>query len=83
LIDGSITDKFRVKKSTISGSVDKKEQDFYIGIVVSGECCIKLGDETIALKKFDRFFCPAGVDIITITTELGVEILECYPPAIT
>jgi len=83
LIDGSITDKFRVKKSTISGSVDKKEQDFYIGIVVNGECTINLGEETITLKRFDRFFCPAGVEVITITTEHGVEILECYPPAIT
>lgn len=82
LIDGKVTDKFRVKKSTISGSVDKSEEDFYIGIVVSGECQFKIGDEVIQLKKLDRFFCPAGVDLVNITTESTVEILECYPPKI-
>jgi len=80
LIDGSVTDKFRVKKSTISGVVEKTEQDFYIGIVVAGECSIIIGEETTQLKKLDRFFCPAGVEITTIKSAAGVEILECYPP---
>ena len=82
LIDESVTDKFRVKKSTISGTVEKSENDFYIGIVVTGQCSITIGKETTKLKKLDRFFCPAGVDIATIKTEIGVEILECYPPVV-
>ncbi|RVU86358.1 hypothetical protein EOL70_02600 [Leucothrix sargassi] len=82
LIDDTATDKFRVKKSTIKGTVEKQEQDFYIGIVVSGECSITIGDETTQLNKLDRFFCPAGVDVATIIAETGVEILECYPPEI-
>jgi len=82
LIDQNVTDKFRVKKSTFNGVVEKSEHDFYIGIVVTGECRITIGDETTVLKRFDRFFCPAGVDMTTISTELGVEILECYPPVI-
>lgn len=81
LIDASITDKFRVKKSTISGTVEKAEKDFYIGIVVTGKCSIKIGNESTQLIKLDRFFCPAGVDLATISAESGVEILECYPPA--
>lgn len=83
LIDERVTDKFRVKKSSISGSVKKSEQDFYIGIVVMGECHIQVGEETVLLQQFDRFFCPAGVEFVTITSEAGVEILECYPPATT
>ena len=83
LIDENITDKFRVKKSTIVGTFEKAEKDFYIGIVVAGECSINIGDETLELKKFDRFFCPAGVDVATVSTRVGVEILECYPPAVT
>jgi len=82
LINENITDKFRVKKSTISGTVKKTEQDFYIGIVVNGECNIKVGKEAVQLKKFDRFFCPAGVDVATISSGSAVEILECYPPAV-
>ncbi len=80
LIDETVTDKFRVKKSTISGKVEKAEQDFYIGIVVKGECSITIGEETTVLKQFDRFFCPAGVDLVTVLAKDGVEILECYPP---
>jgi mannose-6-phosphate isomerase len=80
LIDEKVTDKFRVKKSTIRGTVEKAESSFYIGIVTHGECSINIGDETTQLKKFDRFFCPAGVDSVTITSESGVEILESYPP---
>ncbi|PWQ93671.1 class I mannose-6-phosphate isomerase [Leucothrix arctica] len=82
LIDESATDKFRVKKSTINGTVDKAEDDFYIGIVVKGECTITIGEETTKLNKLDRFLCPAGVDAATISSEAGVEILECYPPAV-
>ncbi|MCV2402294.1 class I mannose-6-phosphate isomerase [Marinomonas sp. C2222] len=82
LINESVTDKFRVKRSKISGSVDKAESDFYIGIVTKGECDLTIGEETIHLNRLDRFFCPAGVDNVHIESELGVEILECYPPAI-
>lgn len=82
LIDESVTDKFRVKKSTITGTVEKSEKDFYIVIVVKGECSIKIGEEITQLKKLDRFFCPAGVDVATINAESGVEILECYPPVV-
>ena len=82
LIDESATDKFRVKKSTINGTVEKGEDDFYIGIVVKGECSITIGGETTKLNKLDRFLCPAGVDVATIVAETGVEILECYPPAV-
>lgn len=82
LIDDSVTDKFRVKRSTISGTVEKTEKDFYIGIVTEGECSITIGEETTQLKRLDRFFCPAGVEMATIVSEAGVQILECYPPEI-
>lgn len=82
LIDETITDKFRVKKSTIVGSIKKHEQSFYIGVVVKGECTIIIDDEILLLKEFDRFFCPAGIESITIESSSVVEILECYPPEI-
>jgi mannose-6-phosphate isomerase len=80
LIDENITDKFRVKKSSIIGTIEKEEDSFYIGIVVTGECSVTIGTETVKLKKFDRFFCPAGVDVAVINAVSLVEILECYPP---
>ncbi|MEH6454271.1 MAG: AraC family ligand binding domain-containing protein [Psychromonas sp.] len=80
LIDCSTTSSFRVAKSTISGSVEKIEDDFYIGIVTQGECTITCGDHTHQLKQYDRFFCPTGIESIQIESQSGVDILECYSP---
>ena len=80
LIDQTTTPSFRVCKSSILGKVEKTEEDFYIGIITKGECVIHCGDEILNLKQFDKFFCPAGIDSITIESKSGVEILECYPP---
>ena len=40
MIDENVTDEFRVIKSIISGVIEKIEKDFYIGIVVTGECSV-------------------------------------------
>ncbi|GAB3485964.1 class I mannose-6-phosphate isomerase [Marinomonas epiphytica] len=80
LIDSKVTDKFRVKRSKILGVVEKAEKDFYIGIVTKGNCRITLGKQELILNEYDRFFCPAGIESITINSEEAVEILECYPP---
>ncbi|TCS43014.1 class I mannose-6-phosphate isomerase [Reinekea marinisedimentorum] len=81
LIDETITDKFRVKRSTLKGKLEKSESDFYIGIVTRGECTVTIDGEQTELKMFDRFFCPAGIESITVESADGVEILECFPPA--
>lgn len=81
LISEAVTDKFRVKRSTIKGQIDKAEDSFYIGIVTSGDCTVQIGEEITELKRFDRFFCPAGIESVSIQSESAVEILECYPPA--
>lgn len=80
LIDSATTLSFRVAKSSIIGKVKKSEEDFYIGIVTKGNCIITCGGETYQLKQYERFFCPAGLDSLTIDSATGVEILECYPP---
>ena len=83
LIDSNVTDKFRVKKSTINGVVSKAEDSFYVGLVTQGSCTITIGNETSELKTFDRFFCPAGINQLSVSSSNGVEILECFPPALT
>jgi len=80
LIDSATTLSFRVAKSSILGEAQKFEEDFYIGVITKGECTITCGEEVYHLKQYDRFFCPAGISFVTIVSELGTEILECYPP---
>ncbi|WP_086981041.1 class I mannose-6-phosphate isomerase [Vibrio aphrogenes] len=80
LIDETTTDRYRVCLSKINGQVTKSESEFYIGIISSGQCTLFIGDEVLHLKEFDKFFCPAGLDSITILSDEGVDIIECYPP---
>ncbi|TEW54420.1 hypothetical protein E2R68_09100 [Psychromonas sp. RZ22] len=80
LVDSQVTDRFRICKSTINGSVLKKENEFFIGVVAKGSCMIKTNSETLVLSQYDTFFCPYGLEEFTIISNDGVEIVECYPP---
>lgn len=80
LIGDNTTDRFRVYKTEIKSHIEKAENEFFIGIVIQGQCKVTVGDETLVLKQFDKFFCPAGIDSIAIEASEGAEIIECYPP---
>lgn len=80
LVDASTTDRFRICKSTINGTVQKIEDEFFIGIVTKGSCTVKTKSGSIELSQYDTFFCPYGLDEFTIIAHEGAEIIECYPP---
>lgn len=80
LIDSRATESFRVSKSVVKGTIEKSENHFYIALILEGECTVQCNGETLHLNKFDKFFCPHGIDSINITSEHGVQILECAPP---
>lgn len=80
LVDTHTTDRFRIAKSTIKGTIQKVEDDFFIAVISKGTCTIKTDTQTLQLAQYDTFFCPHGLQSITITSEEGVEIIECYPP---
>jgi mannose-6-phosphate isomerase len=80
LVDVNTTDRFRISKSTIQGSIQKSEDDFFIGIVTKGSCTVITESGTVELKQYDTFFAPYGLDEFTIVAEEGAEIVECYPP---
>ncbi|MDP2138352.1 MAG: class I mannose-6-phosphate isomerase [Candidatus Didemnitutus sp.] len=72
---------FRVSKSVLNEPVTKSEASFYIGIITDGACRITVGGETHQLHRYEKFFCPAGLDSLKIDPEPHTEIVECYPPA--
>lgn len=80
LIDNKTTDRYRVCRTKVISNIIKSESDFYVGVISAGSCTIKLDEEILVLNKYDKFFCPAGIENITIETDDGVEIIECYPP---
>lgn len=81
LLGAETTPCFQVKKSVISGVVERSEETFYIGVIVSGSCTVRTDKAGIELGKYDKFFCPAGLDTYTIEAHEEVQILECFPPA--
>ena len=81
LIGAETTPCYQVKKSIISGKVERRESSYFTGVITAGRCVLKTSESELALDTFDKFFCPAGLDGFTIEADEEVQILECFPPA--
>ncbi len=79
LIGSDKTSCFTIKRASVKGSFAREEEAFFYGVVVEGEGTFTVGDEVVNLKRFDRFFCPAGVKAFEYLSESGMTVLECYP----
>jgi mannose-6-phosphate isomerase len=81
LVGAETTPCFQVKKSVISGDVEREESTFFTGVVTAGACALRTDEASIELSTFDKFFCPSGLGGYTIEAKEEVQILECFPPA--
>ncbi|HUG13277.1 MAG TPA: class I mannose-6-phosphate isomerase, partial [Opitutaceae bacterium] len=79
LIGAAQTQCFRVLKTLLAGPATKSEASFHIGIVTAGACTVSVGGETHQLRRYDKFFCPAGL-ALNYAPSPACEILECLPP---
>lgn len=79
LIGSDKTSCFRVKRASINGTFARKEDSFFIGVVIEGSGSLLSGDEETHLVRWDRFFCPAGINQFQYQSDSGMTILECYP----
>ena len=82
LIGPDKTPCFCVKKTTLAAPVLRASGgSFHIGIVTSGVCEVSVGGETLRLRRYDKYFLPAGLEATRFTPLGGpAEILECHPP---
>jgi mannose-6-phosphate isomerase len=80
LIGPAQTPCFRVLKTRLVAPATKSETSFHIGIVTAGACSVSAGGETHLLRRYDKFFCPAGL-ALDYAPAPTCEILECLPPA--
>jgi len=80
LIGEDQTACFRVLKTHLAGPATKQETSFHIGILTAGACTIAAGGESHHLRRYDKFFCPAGITL-HYQPAPDCEILECLPPA--
>ena len=79
LIGADKTACFTIKRSSVKGSFKRKEGAFFYGVVIDGSGTFQVGDEVTQLKRWERFFCPAGVEEFQYQSDSGMTILECYP----
>ncbi|MBA4136234.1 MAG: hypothetical protein C0518_02825 [Opitutus sp.] len=80
LIGPAQTPCFRVCKTQLRDTVTKTEDSFYLGIVTDGACTLDVNGRLHHLKRYDKFFCPAGLGPVLFEPEPHAAILECYPP---
>jgi len=79
LIGPAQTPCFRVLKTRLAAPAVKSEAGFHIGIVTDGACVISADGESHTLRRYDKFFCPAGIEL-RYEPSTSCEILECLPP---
>jgi len=81
LIGPERTPCFLVRQSQVRAPAAKAEDSAYIAIVTDGACEISAGGETHRLRRYDKFFVPAGLGPLAVTPTPHTSLLECYPPA--
>ena len=80
LVDGRVTDRFNVVRTTLTGRSLWRAYGFTVLLVVEGSCEIATTHEHASLSQFDRIVVPHGMDALDITSQNGVVLLECLPP---
>ncbi|MCH6259103.1 hypothetical protein MLD52_21280 [Puniceicoccaceae bacterium K14] len=79
LIGQAQTKCFGVKRMSVVRSALREENEFFYGVVVEGAGEFIVDGNSTELKKWDRFFCPAGVSSFEYKSTFGMTILECFP----
>jgi mannose-6-phosphate isomerase class I len=80
LVDGRVTDRFNVLRTTLTGRSPWRAHGFTVLLVVEGACDIATAHEKASLSQFDRIVVPHGLGALDITSPNGVVLLECLPP---
>ncbi|WP_340679908.1 class I mannose-6-phosphate isomerase [Paraglaciecola sp.] len=79
LIGADKTSCFTIRRASVNGCFKRKVDAFFYGVVTEGSGTLRIGDEVTELVRWERFFCPAGVDSFEYGSTSGMSILECYP----
>jgi len=80
LLGNETTPCMQVRKSILTGPVQKTEDQCFIGIVTRGEVELSTDLDSRCLGKYDKFLYPAGGGPLQMEPRGEVDILECYPP---
>lgn len=79
MVDGRLTDRFNVFRTTMVGRNQWRSKGFTILLVVEGSCMVATANEKIQMAKFDRFVVPHGLESVEITAKDCIVFLENCP----
>lgn len=73
---------FGLRRICVKGEyhIKRQQERFSILIVKSGSGCLDIAGEKTPLCQGGFLFIRAGSEIVTYTSEEGMEVLECLPP---
>ena len=83
LIDGRLTDRFRVHRHRFTGSWTLADETFCIGILVEGEAHLTSANQPPQdLGRYGRFLACGGGQPLMLHAEAQATLLTCHPPAV-
>jgi mannose-6-phosphate isomerase len=81
LVDESVSDRFRINKIEIKGTIERSDDSFYVAVITKGNGRLSSGNLKFDVKFGDRFFIPYETGNITYYSEEGMNIFLALPPA--
>lgn len=79
LVGSDKTSCFTIKRASVTARFERKEDAFFLGVVINGSGAFRTGKEVTRLERWDRFFCPADIRDFQYESDSGMTVLECYP----
>jgi len=80
LIDESKTPCFSVNRINIKDSFVKEAESFYVAIVSKGSGSIEINKQKYQVEEGMKFFIPNKTGAVSFKSEMGMEIIACFPP---
>jgi len=83
VISRATTDCFAMNSISLTAGarLEKRNDSFAVGIVISGSGFLRGSDRAISLRQGMEIFFPHGVERYSYEAESAMKIMECYPPS--
>lgn len=80
LIGPERCDCFRVCRTRLDQPVKVTPRECAVVIVAAGTLRVRVAGRLHTLRRYEKFFLPAGIGTIEYLPDPGTELLECCPP---